>query len=159
MQVDNYPTANDLSEMTAQSVAELPTSVLSTMQSSIEDDLSEIKSRKDVLDQALVIKYGDSINATFLADGRDTGKAHIMDDGIGIEVDVPKNVSWEQGGLRKALDQMTPDRARHYGKIKIEVAESKFSSAEPDIKAILAPLRTVKPGKMKIKFEQCEGKS
>lgn len=156
MQDNNYPNIEDIPGMQPQDVAELPASVLSDLQNKVLAQSDLLKKQIAALDAGITIKYAARVKSAYLEKGVDTGKAHIVDDGIGIELEIPKSVSWDQDGLRDELSKMEPETARHYGKIKFEVPEAKFSSAPPDIKGKLDGLRTVKPGKMKIRFEQAE---
>lgn len=156
MQVTNYPSAEDLGRLKSENIADLPAEVLADLQEQIFLQADQVKRRLSILDGALSIKYADQTKQAYRDKGQDTGRAHFVDGGIGVEIDTPKNVSWDQEKLMKALNNMAPDQAKHYAKMKVEVPENKFSSAPPDIKEILAPLRTVKPGKMKIRFEHEE---
>ena len=137
---------SDLEKMTASDLADLQSRLLLSM----END----KERKKVLDAYLKSKYDADIQSALKNAKKDTGKVHITDGNVGIEVDVPKKVEWDQAGLTDVLNGMKPEDAKHYAKVSIAVDERKYASAPPDIKSKLLACRTVKPGNPKIIFEQ-----
>lgn len=141
--------ASDLSRLSARD--------LSTMQREIKAEENALKERKKNLNKALFARYSDQIAEQLKANGKDFGKIHLVDSQIGVEVDVPKKVDWDQDKLRSALDCMDQDTARHYAKVKVTIGEREFNAAPPEIKSALIVARTVTPGDPRITFEQTEG--
>lgn len=131
-------------------------SELADMQKAISKAESDLKALKADFALGLQLKYGDKVMAAFQSEKKGTGKIHMTDGNIGMEVDISKKVDWDQDKIRSVLDQMDAETALHYAKVKITVAERDYNSAPPDIKPLLAAARTVTPGTPRITFEQLE---
>lgn len=130
---------------------------LSSFQAELILQAGLIKRRKETFDALMVRLYGDKARLAYQIAKKDTGVVHIAaSNTLNLTVDVDKDVKWDQTILRAALDAMTPDDARHYGKVAITVEEKKYTAAPPAIQTALQCARTVKPGKMKFTFAEVE---
>lgn len=132
---------------------ELSPNDLFNLDALLTSDADILKKQRAVLDAVMLRKFGDRAKAQYTTDRKDTGTIHIpASNNISLTVNVAKTVKWDQTILRAALAAMPPADAQHYGKVKIEVEERKFSAAPPAIQAKLARARTVIPGKMSFSF-------
>ena len=80
------------------------------------------------------------------ADGKDFGTTTIIADNKKFKAKIAKKVTWDQDMLRDRLNNMSPENARHYGKIVFSVEERKYTAAPPEIKQQLEDCRTVDLG-------------
>lgn len=128
-------------------IAELSPEVLNSLHWLVSDELVKARQREHKLHQAFELRYAAKASEALLADGRDTGTVHLPDGRFDVTVNRPKRVEWSQSELRKALDAMTPEDAKHYAKVEIKIDERKFAAAPPAVQALLSPARTVKVGK------------
>ena len=63
-------------------------------------------------------------------------------------------MTWDQDMLRDRLNNMSPETARHYGKIVFSVEERKYTAAPPEIKQQLEDCRTVELGAFSIEEDR-----
>jgi hypothetical protein len=82
--------------------------------------------------------------------GKDFGTAQIAEGNQRLKVTVGKKVTWDQDKLRDTLNNMSPENAKHYGKLTFAVEERKFTAAPPAIKEELEECRTVQVGTVKV---------
>ena len=82
--------------------------------------------------------------------GKDFGTAQIAEGNQRLKVTVCKKVTWDQDKLRDTLNNMSPENAKHYGKLTFAVEERKFTAAPPAIKEVLEECRTVQVGTVKV---------
>lgn len=130
---------------------------LAAFQIKLGAEAALLKRRKETFDALMVRLYGDKARLAYQIAKKDTGVVHIAaSNTLNLAVDVDKDVKWDQTILRAALDAMTPEDARHYGKVAITVEEKKYTAAPPAIQTTLLRARTVKPGKMKFTFAEVE---
>lgn len=136
-----------LDNMETGEIADLPPDVLNTLHWLVSDELVKARSRENRLHQAFERRYGSRADNALLADGRDTGTVHLNDGRFDVAVTKPKRVEWDQAELRKALDAMNPEDAKHFARVEIKIDERKFTAATPAVRGLLAPARIVKAGK------------
>lgn len=120
---------------------------LAEIQRQLDHKTAILKARKEKIAAALDRKYGEAAHAKRLDAGKDTGSVRLDDGEFQIVADTSKTVKWDQKLLVAALDTMPVETAKHYAKAEYKVDERKFSAAPPDVQALLAPARTVVPGK------------
>lgn len=111
---------------------------------------SELKQISDQLEAAYVPIARDQL----ALDGKDFGTAHVQYGNHKLKVVLAKKVTWDQEKLREALERMSPENARHYGKLTFGVEERKYTTAPPSIKAALEDCRTTEVGTVVIEIEE-----
>lgn len=84
------------------------------------------------------------------AAGKDFGSTTIMSGNKKLKATIRKKVTWDQDKLRDQLNKMSPENAKHYGKLVFSVEERKYTAAPPDIKNQLEDCRTVEMGTFSI---------
>lgn len=151
MQSNMHATAID--DLTVADLAALDAGTLAYLSDDLASQAQTVASRKTKLDAAFERRYGDAVRKALADKQTDTGTIHIADNTFDVVVTVPKTVDFDQDKLIAALDAMPVDKARHYAKAHFKVDERKFEAAPPDDKALLAPARTVKPGKPRFVFK------
>ena len=67
---------------------------------------------------------------------------------------IGKKVTWDQEKLFDQLNKMSPENAKHYGKLVVSVEERKYTAAPPDIKNQLEDCRTVEIGSFSIEEDK-----
>ena len=100
---------------------------------------------KDV-EQQISDTFLDRAKQSLMTEGKDFGTAHILAGNRKVKAVLRKKVTWDQEALRKALDTMPVDDARHYGKLTFSVEERKYNEAPPRVKELLEECRTVELG-------------
>ncbi len=134
-------------------LAALPPADLARLLDLLEASADALKARKDKLSAALDRKYGEAAHRMRIAAGKDTGVVHIEDGAFDVAADTGKTVKWNQKLLIAALDALPAETAKHYAKAEFKIDESKYTGAPPDIQKVLAPARSVMPGRTTYTFK------
>ena len=120
---------------------------LKTVISELRDELKDVEAQ-------LSDTFMPLIKDALRVDGKDFGTVHIREGNQRLKATVSKKVSWDQELLASALNGLSEENARHYGKLTFAVEERKFTTAPPAIKTILEECRTVEVGRVNIEEEQ-----
>ena len=120
---------------------------LKTVISGLRDELKDVEAQ-------LSDTFMPLIKDALRVDGKDFGTVHIREGNQRLKATVSKKVSWDQELLASALNGLSEENARHYGKLTFAVEERKFTAAPPAIKTILEECRTVEVGRVNIEEEQ-----
>lgn len=120
---------------------------LKTVISGLRDELKDVEAQ-------LSDTFMPLIKDALRVDGKDFGTVHIREGNQRLKATVSKKVSWDQELLASALNGLSEENARHYGKLTFAVEERKFTTAPPAIKTILEECRTVEVGRVNIEEEQ-----
>ena len=105
-----------------------------------------LKSELKDIEQQISDTFLDRAKQSLMTEGKDFGTAHILAGNRTVKAVLRKKVTWDQEALRKALDAMPVDDARHYGKLTFSVEERKYNEAPPRVKELLEECRTVELG-------------
>lgn len=151
MQQNLHATAID--DLSVADIAALDAGTLAFLSDDLASQAQAVASRKAKFEAAIERRYGDAVRKALADRQTDTGTIHIADNTFDVVVTVPKTVDFDQDKLIAALDAMPVDKARHYVKATYKVDERKFEAAPPDDRALLAPARTVRPGKPRFVFK------
>lgn len=88
------------------------------------------------------------------ANGKDFGTTTLVSGNKRLKSTVRKKVTWDQEKLFDQLNKMSPENAKHYGKLVVSVEERKYTAAPPDIKNQLEDCRTVEMGSFSIEEDK-----
>jgi len=105
-----------------------------------------LKAELKDIEQQISDTFLDRAKQSLMTEGKDFGTAHILAGNRKVKAVLRKKVTWDQEALRKALDTMPLDDARHYGKLTFSVEERKYNEAPPRVKELLEECRTVELG-------------
>lgn len=153
--MSNRVTLDQLATMPIGEIAALPADMLKLLQDDVLQEAETAKQHASYLSAALDIRYAGRARAQLVADGKDAGTVNIADGEFIAKVEIPKQVDWDQGELRHAVDTVkswgsNPDE---FVTTKLGVSETSFKAWPSEIKAVFAPARTVSTGKPKVKIE------
>jgi hypothetical protein len=125
----------------------LPIETLAGMKDAADGAMEDAQKVQAILHGALVRRYAAGLN--------DTGTHHRADGDFDIKITVPKNVAWDQERLADAQatirNEWEADPAE-YIDAKLTVSETKYGAWPAQIRDLLTPARTVKPGKPKFEI-------
>ena len=105
-----------------------------------------LKSELKDIEEQISNTFLDRAKQSLMTEGKDFGTAHILAGNRKVKAVLRKKVTWDQEALRKALETMPVDDARHYGKLTFSVEERKYNEAPPRVKELLEECRTVELG-------------
>ena len=108
--------------------------------------ISELKEELADVNEQIQDTWLQQVRDALRADGKDFGTTTIIADNKKFKAKIAKKVTWDQDMLRDRLNNMSPENARHYGKIVFSVEERKYTAAPPEIKQQLEDCRTVDLG-------------
>ena len=149
---ENTPTPDDLPQLSAAEIAELPVELLAILQREIDERLKLVKSAKARLDGALTVRYATRATDERQAAGKDTGTVRFDDGDFTVVADLPKRVDWDQAQLGDVVERIraSGDDPAQYVDIAIRVPERKYAAWPDGIRASFEPARTVRVGTLKV---------
>jgi len=134
-------------DLSPQVIRDLPLENVADLQRFISDAKSELATLSNMVQTGLELRYGEQAKAQLLAQGKDTGTTHIVDDHFDITVEVAKEVKYEPKGLADLVAKIkaTGGDPSEYVEIKYSVSEAKFKAWPQTLRAPFEALRTVTP--------------
>ncbi|MEC3860101.1 hypothetical protein VK792_02285 [Mesobacterium sp. TK19101] len=152
---ENTPTPDDLPQLSAAEIADLPVELLATLQREIDERLKLVKSAKARLDSALTVRYASRATEERLAAGKDAGTIRFDDGDFTVVADLPKRVDWDQDQLADIVARIRDagDDPAEYVDLAYKVPERKFAAWPEAIRQGFEPARTVRPGTLKIELQ------
>ncbi len=147
---------NDLSifpdQLTAMSVSQLqalPPAHLVEVQRNLGELADWLKKEQAKVHTAMQQRFDELERAARAEAGKDFGTVHFNDGPLGVSVDKPKRVSWDQRQLADIAKRIAAsgDRVEDYLDIEFGVPESRFNNWPTSLREQFEPARTVKPGK------------
>ncbi|MBF0151741.1 MAG: hypothetical protein HQL84_17115 [Magnetococcales bacterium] len=147
-------TINQMLQMSLGEVASLPALSLVLLQQEIVEIMTQIKLAKDMLDNAMVRRFGDRAVSIRQESGKDFGMIRFQDGEVEIAMDVPKRPSWDQeklAGIVRTIRESGDDPSQ-YVKMTYDIEERKFIAWPDNIRRVFEPARMVKPGKASFKL-------
>lgn len=155
MSIPNRTTLAQLRAMTAAEVARLPLDQLALLLDEVGDLKADAKRLGDLLQDALHVRFGEAATAARRAEGKDTGRVRLEQDGFEILADLPKKVRWDQPKLAEAIATLRGwgEDPADYVATELRVPEARFSAWPPRIRALFEPARTVAAGRPSYSLE------
>ncbi|GIX11567.1 hypothetical protein FK498_00845 [Elioraea sp. Yellowstone] len=155
MSIPNRTTLAQLRAMTAAEVARLPLDQLALLLDEVGDLKADAKRLGDLLHDALHVRFGEAATAARRAEGKDTGRVRLEQDGFEILADLPKKVRWDQPKLAEAIATLRGwgEDPADYVATELRVPEARFSAWPPRIRALFEPARTVAAGRPSYSLE------
>lgn len=125
---------------------QLPVDMLHSLVNEAEAHARQSATMLGILHGVLARRYAAGIN--------DTGTHHRRDGDYQIAIVVPKNVSWDQDALGKAIETIKGwgEDPAEYVETKLTVSETKYKAWPKPIRDLFEPARTVRQGKPKIEI-------
>ena len=150
----NAPKPDDLIDLSAQEIADLPVELLAILQREIDARLKQDKAIKVRFDGALILRYAARAAEERQAAGKDTGAIRLEDGEFTVVVDLPKRISWDQSKLAAMADRIRTagDDPSEYVDVTFKVPERKYTAWPEAIRKGFEPARTVKPGTLKVEI-------
>ena len=116
----------------------------------IDGHKKELSDINEKIQNTWYLQVRDALRAV----GKDFGSTTIMSGNKKLKATIRKKVTWDQDKLRDQLNKMSPENAKHYGKLVFSVEERKYTAAPPDIKNQLEDCRTVEMGSFSIEEDK-----
>lgn len=147
--MSNRITLSQLREMDAAQASRLPVDHLAMLLDDVGALRADAKRFGDLLHDALHQRFSDAASAARRAEGKDTGRVRLAEDGFAVIADCPKKVEWDQPRLAAAVATIVAwgEDPADYVTTEIRVPEARFTAWPPRIRDVFAPARTVATGR------------
>jgi hypothetical protein len=113
----NTPSIDELINLPAGEIAQLPVELLAVMQREIDAAAKQMKAVTARLSTALEVRYAARAAEARRACGKDTGTVRLADGDFTVVADLPKRVEWDQA-IRQGFE---PARTVKTGALKIAI--------------------------------------
>lgn len=139
-------TLEDLPDQPPAALDALPVEVLARLQAQAQTRLASASQMVAILHGVMKRRYAQGLNVT--------GTHRRVDGDYEIRIEVPKNISWDQGKLARAIEtiRIWGENPADYVETKLSVSETSYKAWPPAIRDLFTPARTVKPGKTKFEI-------
>lgn len=114
--------------------------------------LSHAKDLKTKLDDALALRFSETVNANLRQENRDTGTTKFIENGFRITAEVPKKVTWDAEQMEEIIKKIPEDKCKSIVKTTYVIDERRYSQLSYEYKLLFQPARTVTPGKMRFQI-------
>jgi len=108
---ENTPSIDELINLPAGEIAQLPVDLLAAMQHEIDAAAKQMKAVTARISTALEVRYATRAAEARRACGKDTGTVRLADGDFTVVADLPKRVEWDQAQLA-AMSSVSALRAR-----------------------------------------------
>lgn len=138
----------DLAHMSVSQLASLSPMQKAELASNLIQAQEWLEAATIKFDAALEAAYGGQARAALHASGREFGTTHVRDGAVRITFELPQCVRWDQQRLSEIAVHITAagERVVDYLDVEYSVAESRFSSWPPSLRAQFSPARSVTAG-------------
>ena len=113
----------------------------------VRDEITVLKEKEEKIKETILNFYKSSMEAKYKEKGEPFGAASFVEEFGKVIFTTPKNVKWDQEGLKKLYADGAPVD------IEFSVSETEFKKQDDAGKAAFMKYRTIKPGKVIIEVK------
>jgi len=148
----NTPSIDQLINLPAGEIAQLPVELLAALQCEIDAAAKQMKAVTSRFSTALEVRYAARAAEARRACGKDTGTVRLVDGDFTVVADLPKRVEWDQAKLAAMVERIRAagEDPAEYVEISFKVPERAYSAWPEAIRQGFEPARTVKTGTLKV---------
>lgn len=141
-----------LEMMSARDVSQFEVCDLADLSEQVAKLVSHAKELKERLDDALNLRFSETLQRKLQSENRDTGSAKFFEGGFQICAEVPKKVTWDSEKIDEVIKHISEEKRRAIIKTTHVIDERKYMQLSPEDQKLFADARTVTPGKTKFKI-------
>ena len=148
----NTPSIDQLINLPAGEIAQLPVELLAALQREIDAAAKQMKAVTARFSTALEVRYAARAAEARRACGKDTGTVRIVDGDFTVVADLPKRVEWDQAKLAAMVERIRAagEDPAEYVEISLKVPERAYVAWPEAIRQGFEPARMVRTGTLKI---------
>jgi uncharacterized coiled-coil protein SlyX len=148
----NTPSIDQLINLPAGEIAQLPVELLAALQREIDAAAKQMKAVTSRFSTALEVRYAARAAEARRACGKDTGTVRLVDGDFTVVADLPKRVEWDQAKLAAMVERIRAagEDPAEYVEISFKVPERAYVAWPEAIRQGFEPARTIKTGTLKI---------
>ncbi len=157
---DNAPDIDDLINLPAGELAQLPVELLAELQGALEHAARQLKAATARFNTALEVRYATRAAEARRDAGKDTGTVRLADGAFTVIADLPKRVEWDQERLTQIAAGIAAagEDPAEFIDTALKVSERKYAALPEAWRKGFEPARTVKTGALKVVFEPNEAR-
>ncbi len=154
----NSPSVDELINLPAGELAELPVEMLARLQGDLDHAARQLKAANARFNAALEVRYANRAAEARRACGKDTGTVRLVDGEFTVVADLPKRVEWDQERLAQiaACIAASGEDPAEFIDTTLKVAERKYAALPEAWRKGFEPARTVQTGALKVALEPNE---
>ena len=114
--------------------------------------VSHTKELKEKLEDALNLRFSETVQNKLHDENKDTGTAKFYKNGFQITAEMPKKVTWDSEKIGEIIKTISEEKRKAIIKTTHVIDERKYAQLSPEDKQLFADARTVTPGKTKFKI-------
>jgi len=155
---DNTPSINDMLNLPAGELAQMPVELLAALQGELDHAAKQLKAASSKFSTALEVRYATRAAEARWACGKDNGTVRLVDGDYTVVADLPKRVDWDQEKLAQIAANIADsgDDPAEFIDTKLSVSERKYGALPEAWRKGFEPARTVKTGTLKVTLEPNE---
>jgi hypothetical protein len=155
---ENIPSINDMLNLPAGELAQLPVELLAALQGELDHAAKQLKSASAKFSTALEVRYASRAIEARRACGKDTGTVRLVDGNYTVVADLPKRIDWDQEKLAQIAANIADsgEDPTEFIDTKLSVSERKYGALPESWRKGFEPARTVKTGTLKVTLEPNE---
>jgi hypothetical protein len=155
---DNTPSLDDLVNLPAGELSQLPVNMLATLQGELDRAARQLKAAATRFSAALETRYATRAAEARRACGKDTGAVRLVDGEYTVIADLPKRVEWDQERLAQIAANIASagEDPAEFIDTRLSVSERKYGALPASWRKGFEPARTVKIGTLKVTLEPNE---
>jgi hypothetical protein len=155
---DNTPSIDDMLNLPAGELAQLPVELLVALQAELDHAAKQLKAASAKFNSALEVRYATRAAEARRACGKDTGTVRLVDGDYTVVADLPKRVDWDQAKLAQIAVNIADsgEDPAEFIDTKLAVSERKYGALPEAWRKGFEPARTVKTGTLKVTLEPNE---
>lgn len=155
---DNAPGIDDLINLPAGELAQLPVDLLAGLQGELEHAARQLKVATARFNTALEVRYATRATEARREAGKDTGTVRLVDGEYTVIADLPKRVEWDQERLAQIAANIAAagEDPAEFIDTTLKVSERKYAALPEAWRKGFEPARTVKTGALKVVLEPSE---
>jgi hypothetical protein len=158
---DNTPSINDMLNLPAGELAQLPVELLAVLQAELDHAAKQLKAASAKFNSALEVRYAARAAEARRACGKDTGTVRLVDSDYTVVADLPKRIDWDQEKLAHIAQNIADsgEDPAEFIDTKLSVSERKYGALPESWRKGFEPARTVRTGTLKVTLEPAEART
>ena len=155
---ENTPGIDELINLPAGELAEVPVELLAELQGALDHAARQLKAASARFHSALELRYAARAAEARREAGKDTGTVRLVDGAFTVIADLPKRVEWDQERLAQIAASIAAagEDPAEFIDTALKVSERKYAALPEAWRKGFEPARTVKTGALKVVLEPSE---
>lgn len=138
--------------MSAQDISQFDVGELVGLNEEVANLVSHAKELKDKLDDAINLRFSDTVQNKLRSENKDTGSTKFFEGGYQISAEVPKKVTWDSEKIDEIIKNISEEKRKILVKTTYAIDERKYLKLSPEDQQLFADARTVTIGKTRFKI-------